>query len=873
MTDAVLNTFNRGEVSRLAFAREEVERVKNSGELVENWLPLRLGPMVRRPGFEVLDEMLTGSRIFKFFYSFEEQGILEFGDTVLRIWLDEAKLARTSVTSTITNGTFSSGLTGWTDASGAGASTSGFSDKGVLVGADTTDAVIYQTLGSTQIGVEHGLRVVVEEAPVRLLIGTSGVRSSDITDSLLQPGTYSLAFTPDAAATITLINSNNYRTLVEEVTLEPAGIVELPTPVDLAGVERLQPSQSAGRIFFSRIGEQFIVERRGPRSWGVAEFRSDDGPFDVVNNDAGLTLTASNLSGNVTLTASKPHFMPNDVGSLRRLLSAGQLVSASVAAEDNGTDGVRITGVEDSRNFNFAISGSFVANIYLQRSVDEVGWEDVDGPFTAPVQRAFNDGLDNAIYFYRLHVKATDYTSGTAVLQIAYSGGGIEGIGRITAVISDTVVNAQVLEAFGSLTATRDWYPGQWGGSNGYPNACRLYEGRLWFAGKGGLWGSVSDAFRSFNRRLEGASRSIFKTIGFGPVDDVNWIAPAVRLALGISSDEVPVRSSSFGEVLTQDNSSLREGPAFGSSPVLPVTRRNSLFYVGLAERKIYQLDYVGGSDSHDATDLTLLNEAICAEGVAEIDIVGEPEIRVIARLKNGEARILLSDATEDIQGWSRLVPAAGTIERIVTLRGREEDLIYAKIAYGGTEYLCKMAPVGAAAEYPVDLYSEYAASGTVCDGLERFNGQTVQAWSGSTKVGDFVVSGGQITLPQAYSNRTVGLAHVARYRSAKLGVFAQRSVLAKRKRVVDLALLLSGVWHDTFTFGQEGLRQEKLPLVHRGKTLDVTQLIEEYDTVGVAFEGAYDVDTRIEITASGPATVLALSYDFDDSETAPRAA
>jgi len=875
MSDGVLNTFNRGEVSSLAFGRDRVDRIRNSAELVDNWVPMRLGPMIRRGGFEVIAAALTGSRFFEFFYSLSEVAALEMGDSLLRIWKDDALMSRTAVTSTIANGDFATDLASWTDASGAGSSVTWTASGAKFVGADTTDAVLHQTLGSTQTGAEHGLRIKVIDAPLRVLIGTSGASSDDITDSLLEPGEYSLVFTPDAAATITFVNDQVYSATLESVELEAAGTVTIPTPVPLADVDSVFMSQQAGRIYCNWSGEQFMIERRGPKSWGVVDYRVDDGPFDTVNLDEGLTLTAGALKGDTTLTASKRHFKAADVGTLRKLLSTGQEVSATVTAEDNGTDSVRVTGTNGpSRAFRFTISGTFVASVLLQRSTDGTsGWETARGPFTSTITESWDDDLDGTVYFYRLHVPSGGFTSGSVGLNISYSGGGIEGICRIKSITSSTVAQVQVLQAMGSTDATRDWRRSQWGGEAGYPNANALYEGRLWQAGKEGHWGSVSDSPRSYDRDLEGASSSIFKTIGQGPVDEVSWIAAASRLALGLASDVIPVRSSSFGEAMTQDNVLLRDGPNQGAALVDPKRLGNSLFYVHANGSKIYELTYSTGDDGFHANDQTLLHEDICKPGASELALAIQPETRLFVRLSDGSARVQLFDKAEDILGWSRITLASGQITGIFTLPATDETMIYAKISYGGTEYLCKLAKLSEFNTRPADLFTHYAGPIQTCTGLDRFDGVSVEAWSGSAKIGTFTPSGGSIDLGASYSDVTVGLTITAKYKSGKLGQYGERSVLSERKRVVDLAILMKSVWHEGLTFGVSDTRQDALPLYYKGAELDTTALIDDFDTVGVPFEGDFDVDSRIYITAMGPATILALSFDYDERERQARAA
>lgn len=877
MIDGVVNTFNRGEIGEFAFGRQEVERVQNSAELVENWMPMRLGAMIRRGGWEVASTtaLLTGSRLFDFVYASDETAILELGDSTMRIWKDDVLVTRTAVTSTLT-GDLSTNLTGWTDASGSGATVTGTSGGADFVGADTTDAILWQTLGSTQTGAEHGLRIKIKDAPIRLLIGTSGAESDDITDSLLQPGEYSLVFTPDSAATITLVNDQNYSAIVESIALEAADVVTIPTPVPVASVDDIQMTQQAGRIYCSWTSEPFMIERRGPKSWGVVDFRADDGPFDTINLDEGLTLSPGALSGDTTLTASKRHFKdPEDVGTLRKILSTGQQVSATVSAEDNGTGNVRIAGqFSTARQFTFTISGTFSANVYLQRSLDGVsGFENARGPFTSAFTDTWDDELDGTVYFYRLYVPSGDYTSGNVGLSIVYSGGGIEGICRVLSVSSATVANVQILQDMGSTDGSRNWNRGQWGGENGYPNAVDLEEGRLWFGGKEGVWASVSDAYRSFDRDLEGNSRSIFKSIGKGPVDEVSWLRSASRLGLALVNDILPVRSSSFGEAITQNNVRLGAGPDEGAAKVDPVRTKNAVYFVEAAGDALYDLLYSPGDDGFQSSDLTILHPDICKPGISELAITKRPEERIMVRLTDGQLRVLLMDKIESVQGWSRITLASGSIDRVLTLRETSETRIYAKITYGGTEYLCKLAKFSEFNTRPADLYTHYAGPIQTCTGLERFNGVSVEAWAGSVKIGDFTPSGGSIDLGASYSDVTVGLTITAKYRSAKLGAYGERSVMALRKRIVNLALYLKNVWHGTFSFGTQEGRTDPLPLVYKGAALDTTALINEYDTVGVPFEGDYGVDSRVYIEASGPATILSFSYDYEDTDSSSRAA
>jgi hypothetical protein len=57
--DAPLYSFNRGEVSKIALARIDVEKMRLSAEAQVNWMPWVIGPMMLRPGLEYIGEVLN----------------------------------------------------------------------------------------------------------------------------------------------------------------------------------------------------------------------------------------------------------------------------------------------------------------------------------------------------------------------------------------------------------------------------------------------------------------------------------------------------------------------------------------------------------------------------------------------------------------------------------------------------------------------------------------------------------------------------------------------------------------------------------------------------------------------------------------------
>ena len=864
---SVYNKFNRGEVSQLALSRDDVSKVNNSCELMSNFVPLRLGAMQFRPGTEYINLINSETYLVPFVAGINDKAIIEFTNNKIRLWVDDEVVTRNSVGSTITNPDFGADISGWTDDSGAGSSTShDFNGHANLTGSGSTSAVLYQTItvSGGDINAEHGIDIAIQQSNVLVKIGLDGVGSDEIFSGILGVGLHSLLITPSSDFTVTLSNSEKYRALVNRVDIESAGELSFFTLIDTDELSTIRYTQSADVVFITHdTGRIYKVERRGKRSWSLVEFTFENGPFDKINT-TDISIAADEQSGDVTLTASAGHFKIEHIGALFKLGSAGQQVSAVITADDTGTNSIRVAGVGSDREFIVDTSGD-AQTTTLQRSVDDLIWVDVR-LFDAASghNESFNDGIDNAIYFYRLYVKLGDYVGGTGILALSYSGGSIEGVGRVTEYISSTSVVAQALVEFGSVESTKDWYESQWSDVAGYPSSNTLYEGRLWFAGKGNLWGSVSDEFSSFDRDIEGDSASIFRTIGFGPVETVHWLGESTRLIMGVATDEISIRSSSFGEILTPTNTNLKSGSSQGSAPISPIRIDDLIYYVQRSGVKMMELEYALGSDNHKGRDLMMLNQDICIEGIKRIAVVRQPETRIIVILNDGTARIYLFDHSENVAAWSRFDTLDGLIEDVVTLPGLIEDEIYFTVNRSGVRSLEKMAKLSEYEDKHFDAFKSYVSPGTTLTGLDHLEGETVGVWGDGLAQDDQVVSGGSITTG-SFTNVTVGLKYEADYLSNKLGQYVKSgstgksSRLTRRSRIVNVGLIAHRLHPNVLEFGPSFTELDPMP------DYEDDDDINTYDNTPFEFNGSHDTDSRVALRATGPCTIMALVYDIKD--------
>lgn len=765
-----LLTFNRGLISRLGLARNDLDRLRLSASLQNNWMPRTLGSMMIRPGFEYVVGTKDNEKPYyiDFVYSNSDTALIELTDENMRVLVEETPVTRASVSTAVTNGDFTLNLNGWSDQDETGAvsqhDASGFMS---LTGTRYTTAIRRQevTVGGADQNVEHGLQIVVERGPVYIKLGQNAGGEEYLRETYLGEGTHSITFTPIGNFWIDLIGKEEYEVLVDSCNVEASGIVDLAAPWAAADLPLVRYSQSGNAIYANCDGyPQYIIERvdtgnlaTTKKSWSIVKYQPVDGPFRLINITP-TRLTPSGLTGDITISANRDTFTSGNVGALYRLTSTGQQVSITITGEAQWSDPIRVTGTGSQRVFSVTratLAGNATAT--LQRSVGEPGsWTDV-ATYTTNGTSNYDDGLDNQIIFYRIGVDTGDYSSNTPVLSMDYSAGGIVGVVRITAFTNAQSVSANVLSALGSTDATEDWEEGEWSDRRGYPTSVSLYEGRLWHAGRSALWGSASDAYESFDDQIEGDSRPIKRTIGQGPVDTINWIKPSQRLVLGGEGSEWVARSSTFDEPLTQDNINLKDPSNQGSAAVDALKVDKAVLFVQKSKTRLFQTQYsLQEGEDYNSDDLTKIVPEIAESQIKRLAVQRQPDTRVHCVLGNGRVAVLILDELENVKCWVT-VSTDGLVEDVVVLPGDEEDKVYYAIkrTIDGSDvrYLERwsLESENARATYIYEGTSTTVIPVIVDDKILYPDGKvlTVRDANGA-KIGNYTVASGAVTLGSA---------------------------------------------------------------------------------------------------------------------------
>lgn len=893
MSTSVLLALNRGLVSRLGLARIDLKRLALSAEVMTNWIPRVLGSMSIRPGMAYIGATRSNAaaRFLKFIFATTDTALLELTDSVMRVWISDELLTRPTVTAAVTNGTFASNLTGWTDSDESGA-TSAWASPGYieLIGDGTARAIREQQVTVNETGTEHALRIVIARGPVYLRVGSTSGADDYVTETRLDTGEHSISFTPTGNFFIRFFSSQVPRVWVDSCVIESAGVVTLPTPWAEADLGAVSYDQSGDVVYVACAdNQQRKIERRGTRpnarSFSVSLYQPPDGPF-MIENVSPVTLTPSGLTGNITLTASKALFRSTHVGALFSHTSVGQQVTVTTSTSGVATASIRVTGVAAARSWIVIVSGNNSSStVDMQRSYDDATWANVGAPYsyTADINAAAADDFDNQIVYYRL-ILTNRVAPDSVTMTLTIGSGSVRGIARVTGYTSATVVDAEVLTDMGGTSASDIWQEGQWSDHRGWPTAVRLNEGRLWWAGKNGIWGSVSDAYDSFDEEIDGDSGPINRTIGAGPVDTINWMLPLKRLVVGAQGGEVSVKSSSLEEPITPTNFSLPTTSTQGSKAVHPVKVDQAGYFVSRSGVKVFELNFDLQSYDYQTRDLMAIEPELGVPGIVRMDAHRQPDTRIHCIRSDGIAIVAVADRNEEVLAWVK-VETDGLVEDVVTLPaedGNVDDQVYYVVKRtidGSTvRYLEKWAQEsqcrGGSLSRLADSHITYTGTATtVISGLDHLEGEEVVVWAAGQDVGTdsdwaqtYTVSGGQITLSTAATNVCVGLGYTAQFKSAKLGTASQEmpAPLNRMKNAHHIGLVLADTHPKGIRFGVDFDVLDDMPEIESGATVAAATK-EAYDEDTIELPGKWTTDARICLQgqAPRPCTVLAVSVDM----------
>lgn len=573
------------------------------------------------------------------------------------------------------------------------------------------------------------------------------------------------------------------------------------------------------------------------------------------------TVEASDVYGNITLTASDDIFAKSDEGSLFSLTHF--LETDYKKGIPSSTGGNLQVSVLPKSNVYVESFGFWDGNFSLEK-YDPVSlqWVNVR---TQSGNRSQNYSLteentSESIASYRVTSTEfnTDVWSGENEKQRGYItiqsiGGDYTGHVLITEYVSPTVVKGTVKKQLASTDETRDFAFAAWNGEKGYPSATGFYEDRLVFAGSKGFpqtfWTSKTGDYYNFGTSIPSADDDgITATLNGGQMNGIKAIIAFGEMLLLTAGGEFKV--SGGGKAITGSNVLSQPQEYRGVSDVNPVTIGSRIIYVQHQGNIIRDLAYSYDVDKYTGDDLNLLASHLF-EGHKIISMTYQqiPNSIVWCVRDDGLLLGLTYIKEQDIYAWHQHTTAGGKFVSVCNIGGSTEDKLYAVIERGGQYYVEIMESrdksTNVEDQFFVDSGITYEGEATdEISGLEHLEGYTVAILADGNVLPQQTVENGKVFLGNKYKKVHVGLPIDAEIKTLPIDFTAQDGTyLSRKKRIAAVTLLLKDSrgglfgmkeneldefkWRSNEAYGEPiSLQTGKFKVTIKSATYDETQQI-----------------------------------------------
>ena len=466
-----------------------------------------------------------------------------------------------------------------------------------------------------------------------------------------------------------------------------------------------------------------------------------------------------------------------------------------------------------------------------------------------------------------------------------------DGIAKITAFTSATVVTATTSTDFANTNASTDFSLGAFSTTTGFPSCVTFFEQRLVFAGTTNqpqtIFFSKSGDYENMDANIGGTvadDDAMIYTIASNQVNAIRFMTATRTLIIGTAGGEFTVSGGGTDSAITPTNILIKKQSNHGAANVDAIAVGNATLFLQRAKRKIRELAYNFDVDGYLAPDMTILAEHVTEGGITQMAYQQEPNQIIYAVRGDGELIGLTYQREQQVTAWHRHVFGG------VFGSGKAICESVAVIPTDDTEYevyvIIKRTINGATKRYIgvlntfdftttdnttfnfLDSQLSYSGSSTITlSGLSHLEGQTVSILADGATHPDKVVSSGAITLDRAVTKAKVGLSYSSILQTMRLDAGSQNGTSqGKTKRIYEITIrLFESVGVEV---GESLTNMERIPFRTSSDPMD--QGIPPFTgDKAVEFRGNYDTDGFIFVrqTQPLPLTILSLYPELQTND------
>ena len=310
--------------------------------------------------------------------------------------------------------------------------------------------------------------------------------------------------------------------------------------------------------------------------------------------------------------------------------------------------------------------------------------------------------------------------------------------------------------------------------ANKYPSTCVFHDQRLLLGGTrerpNAIWGSQPSDFENHDTsRPTKPDDALSFALVAERVNSVNQMVSMDDFMVLTSNDVFAVNGGGEGEPMTPSNIVPKRQNSRGGNRLKPIVLDDIVFYAPIKGSSIRTLGFQFEIDGYQSNNITVFSPHFF-KGFTILSwaYVEEPYSAVFAVRDDGALLCFTWEAEQQVWGWT-LLETNGKVLGVASITEGGYDRLYALIerTINGVKRrfherlaLPHVDDIATAVHLDCSVTQVYDPPQNVVTGLWHLEGATVSAYYDGYVESGLVVSGGKITLPNAYTATvvTVGL-------------------------------------------------------------------------------------------------------------------
>lgn len=525
----------------------------------------------------------------------------------------------------------------------------------------------------------------------------------------------------------------------------------------------------------------------------------------TVALDDNISVSADNVTGEVTLTASAALFSENDVNTL---IALNHYVNSNYKKGNPKTDDLQVEVLPGSSVY--VESFGFWDGVFTLEKFDNItsNWVKVRSQTGNRSQNynITNENDSEEIIKYRVTSSEfnTDVWSGENEKQRGYViiqsfGNDYTGHVLITEYISSTKVKGIVKKRLAGTAATKDIAFSSWSDTKGFPVCAGFFEDRLVFAANKTepqtFWTSKTGDYYNFGTSIPSLDNdAITATLNGGQMNGIKALIAFGELIALTAGGEYKITGN--GKPLSSTNVISQAQEYRGISDVLPVTVGSRIVYLQEQGDIIRDLAYSYDVDKYTGDDLNLL-AAHLFEGhkIVSMTYQQTPNSIIWCVRDDGILLGLTYVKEQDVYAWHQHTTINGKFINVCSISGQKEDELWCVVERNGSYFVELMAQrdtsTNVADQYFVDCGITVTNKTRSVTGLEHLEGQEVAILADGNALPRAVVKNGSVELNKTYSTIHIGLPITAEMQTLPVEFSGQDgSYLGRKKRISQITVM-----------------------------------------------------------------------------------